>query len=300
MKILITGGTGFIGTELTNYLISKNYIVHILSNNPSKVTESERLKAFYWNVKSKEIDSKAFDGVTCVINLAGKSINCVWNKANKAKILQSRIDASQTLFNFLSKNQHQVKQIVNASAIGIYKSSLTKIYKEDSVDYNPEFLGEVCVEWEKNNQKFSELGIKTSFVRIGLVLDKTRGALTEFTRLVKFGVGKKMGSGNQIYSWIHIHDLVRMIHFILQENLEGVFNAVSSHPVTQQQLNITLANHFNKSFILTKLPEWLFKVALSERSALILDSQNVSNSKIISNSFLFKYDKIKNAIESLY
>ena len=176
MKVLITGGTGFIGVKLKNTLVEKGYQVHVLVRDVSKYSSSLQVKYFEWNTQSLTIDSNAFEGVEAIINLAGKNINCRWNTKNKQEILESRLRASKTLYNFLSTNSHQVKHILHASAIGIYPSSLHNQYDENQEEFNNAFLGSICQQWEKANTSFEQLGIKNAFVRIGLVLDSKKGA----------------------------------------------------------------------------------------------------------------------------
>ena len=300
MNVLITGGTGFIGTALQNYILSQGGTVHYLTKKSNKIVTTTHVKGFLWDTTNKYIDPKAFEGIDCIVNLAGKSINCPWTTKNKNAILSSRINASQTLFEYLEKNNHSIRQIVHASAIGIYPSSINRCYTEDETHINPEFLGKVCKNWEAENRKFETLDITNTFIRIGMVLSKDGGALPEMTNLVKKGIGKKMGSGKQMYSWIHREDLIRMIYFLLHKKLGGIFNAVSSQPITQQKLNTSLADHFNKSFIVPKIPEFLFKTVLGERSALILDSQKVSSEKISNKGFVFDFLDIHSALINIY
>lgn len=300
MKVLITGGTGFIGSILQTYLLHYGCTVHYLTKSPDKIVTNDNVKGFLWDTNKKHIDPKAFDGVDCIVNLAGKSINCKWNEKNKAGILQSRLHASQTLYDYLKNNKHSIRQIVNASAIGIYTSSYHKLYTEDENNFNQEFLGEVCVAWEKANQRFESIGINTAIIRIGLVLSRDNGALPEMTQLVKYGIGRKMGSGQQMYSWIHIDDLIRMIYFLMENDLGGVYNAVSPSPITQETLNSAIAKQQNSSFIIPTIPQILFKLGLGERSALILDSQKVSSKKISEKGFVFDFIDIHSALRNIY
>lgn len=300
MKVLITGGTGFIGSALKSYFLTKGYTVHYLTKDPTKIVRKSDVKGFLWDTEKFEIDPEAFDGVDCIVNLAGKSINSKWNKRNKNKILFSRVNSSKTLFQFLEKNTHQVKHILSASAIGIYPSSFQQEFTEDETQINPKFLGQVCREWEFENNKFQKLGIQTSIIRIGMVLSKNQGALPEMAQLVCRGIGKKMGSGKQIYSWIHREDLVRMMYFILNNKIEGTFNAVSDQPVEQTKFHTLLAQRMNKKFIISRIPALVFRLMIGERSTLILDSHRVSNTKIKSAGFTFNYASLEEALEEIY
>lgn len=300
MKVLITGGTGFIGVKLKNTLVEKGYQVHVLVRDVSKYSSSLQVKYFGWNTQSLTIDSNAFEGVEAIINLAGKNINCRWNTKNKQEILESRLRASKTLYNFLSTNSHQVKHILHASAIGIYPSSFHNQYDESQDEFNNAFLGSICQKWEKVNTSFEQLGIKNAFVRIGLVLDSKQGALPEMKKLVAFGIGNRLGTGKQYYSWIHQADLVRLMLHIVENQLEGIYNGVSSEPVTQFEFNNELAFVLKKSFWIPQIPSLLFKIGLGERSQLLLDSQYVMNQKILDSGFTFQFTNVQAALKEIF
>lgn len=300
MKVLITGGTGFIGVKLKNTLVEKGYQVHVLVRDVSKYSSSLQVKYFEWNTQSLTIDSNAFEGVEAIINLAGKNINCRWNTKNKQEILESRLRASKTLYNFLSTNSHQVKHILHASAIGIYPSSFHNQYDESQDEFNNAFLGSICQKWEKVNTSFEQLGIKNAFVRIGLVLDSKQGALPEMKKLVAFGIGNRLGTGKQYYSWIHQADLVRLMLHIVENQLEGIYNGVSSEPVTQFEFNNELALVLKKKFWIPQIPTLLFKIGLGERSQLLLDSQYVMNQKILDSGYTFQFTNVQAALKDIY
>lgn len=300
MKVLITGGTGFIGVKLKNTLVEKGYQVHVLVRDVSKYSSSLQVKYFEWNTQSLTIDSNAFEGVEAIINLAGKNINCRWNTKNKQEILESRLRASKTLYNFLSTNSHQVKHILHASAIGIYPSSFHNQYDESQDEFNNAFLGSICQKWEKVNTSFEQLGIKNAFVRIGLVLDSKHGALPEMKKLVAFGIGNRLGTGKQYYSWIHQADLVRLMLHIVENQLEGVYNGVASDPITQFEFNNELALVLKKKFWIPQIPTLLFKIGLGERSQLLLDSQYVMNQKILDSGYTFQFTNVQAALKDIY
>lgn len=300
MKVLITGGTGFIGVKLKNTLVEKGYQVHVLVRDVSKYSSSLQVKYFEWNSQSLTIDSNAFEGVEAIINLAGKNINCRWNTKNKQEILESRLSASKTLYNFLSTNSHQVKHILHASAIGIYPSSFHNQYDESQDEFNNAFLGSICQKWEKVNTSFEQLGIKNAFVRIGLVLDSKQGALPEMKKLVAFGIGNRLGTGKQYYSWIHQADLVRLMLHIVENQLEGVYNGVASDPITQFEFNNELALVLKKKFWIPQIPSLLFKIGLGERSQLLLDSQYVMNQKILDSGYTFQFTNVQAALKEIF
>jgi len=300
MRVLITGATGFVGTELTNYLLKSGYEVFYLTTSKNKIQNKVNHKGFYWNPNKFEIDSKCIEGVDFIVNLSGKSISFRWNTKNKKEILQSRINSSKTLYKLLSENNHKVNKIISASAIGIYRNDFKRFQSEEETKLNKDFLGMVCQEWENENQKFNELGIETLIVRFGLVLSNKKGALPQFANTTKLYLSGLLGSGMQWYSWIHILDLVEILIFGMKSNVSGIVNGVSPNPKTQKDFLITLAKILKRKMMMFRIPTWLLKVVLGEMHHLITDSQKVSSNKLLNLGFEFKYPMLKDALRNLY
>lgn len=300
MKVLITGATGFIGTSISDFLLNKGLEINYLTTSKSKIKSTINYKGFYWNPEKNEIDSKCIEGVDYIVNLSGKSIGCRWNSKNKKEILKSRIDSSKTLFKLLETNNHKVKKIISASAIGIYKNDVRKLQSETETNYNTDFLGIVCKQWEAENQKFNDLGIETLIVRFGLVLSDKNGVLPNFTRAVKNYMASSFGTGKQWYSWIHIHDLVRIIDFGLKTDTAGVLNAVTPYPKTQKDFLATLSRTLDKKMIMPGIPTGVLKIFFGEMHHLLTDSQKISSNKLLKLGFEFKYPLLKDALRDFY
>lgn len=300
MKVLITGATGFIGTSISDFLLDKGLEINYLTTTKSKIESTVNYKGFYWNPEKNEIDSKCIEGVDYIVNLSGKSIDCRWNSKNKSEILKSRIDSSKTLFKLLETNNHNVKKIISASAIGIYKNDIRKLQSETETNYNTDFLGTVCKQWEAENEKFNDLGIETLIVRFGLVLSDKNGALPKFAKAVKNYMASPFGTGNQWYSWIHIHDLVRVIDFGLKTETAGVLNAVTPYPKTQKDFLATLSRTLDKKMIMPAIPTGVLKVFFGEMHHLLTDSQKISSNKLLDLGFEFKYPLLKDALRNFY
>lgn len=296
-KILITGATGLVGKKLVDLLLSKGYCVHYLSTSKQKLQQNDTVKGFYWNIKTNEIDSEAFTNVSVIFHLAGSSIAKRWTKKYKQEIIESRVLSIQLLHKTLASIEHRVTHFISASAIGIYSSSFSKNYTENDSEIDNSFLGEVVKKWETEVDTLSSLNISVAKVRIGLVLSREGGALTEMVKPVKFGLGSALGNGKQFQSWIHIDDLVGIFYFVLKNNLSGTFNAVSSNPVTNTELTRAIAKTIQKPFFMPNVPGFVLKLILGEMSYLLLSSQKVSNEKIISNGFLFQFDDLDKALE---
>ena len=300
MKVLVTGATGFIGSALCEHLLNNGVEIHYLTTSKAKIESTVNYKGFYWNPEKNEIDSKCIEGVDYIVNLSGKSIGCRWNSKNKKEILESRINSSKALYKLLETNNHSVKKVISASAVGIYKNDVRKLQSEAETNFNSDFLGTVCKQWEAENEKFKSLGIETLIVRFGLVLSDKEGALPKFTKAIKNYVGSTFGTGDQWYSWIHIHDLVRIIDFGVKTETTGVINAVSPYPKTQKDFLATLSRTLERKILLPAIPSSLLKMVYGEMHHLLTDSQKISANKLLNLGFEFKYPLLKDALRNFY
>ncbi len=300
MKVLITGATGFIGTALCSYLIKNNHSVHYLVTDAADIKDKENYKGFLWNPEKNEIDLNSLNQVDAIVNLAGHTINCAWTEENKNQIHNSRINCSNTLFNALQNKEHQVKSIVNASAIGIYQSSEHAVYNEHSTDFGTDFLAVVCKDWEVANLRFEQLGIKTAITRFGLILSKDNGVLHELAKVVSKGLGANLGNGKQWMSWIHFNDVIEIIYQLLKEQQSGIFNVVAPNAVKQNQFLKLLAAQLNKPLWLPNIPSVFIKIGLGERSALVLSSQHVQSVKLTEIDYKFRFTNLASTLKDLY
>ncbi len=300
MKVLITGATGLVGSEIVKQCLKKGYTVNYLSTRTSKLKSEEGCTGYYWNPETQEIDSKCLEGVGVIINLAGASISKRWTKTYKKEILNSRLNTIRLLYKALKENEHQVRHFCSASALGIYPSSLTNRYRETETDQSSSFLGEVVNAWESEASTITELGLSLSLVRIGIVLAAEGGALEEMSKPIKQGIGAAIGSGKQWQSWVHLTDLARLFLHLAEQNLSGVYNAVASNPVTNTELTKALAAALDKSIFLPNVPEFAIKLVLGEMAAITLESQYLINEKIKESGFDFNFDTLESAFDDLF
>lgn len=300
MKILITGATGLIGTELVKLLLSKNHSIHYLTTANAKIKEEPNYKGFYWNPQEGKIDGSCIDGVDAIVHLAGANIAQRWTNKYKQEIIESRTLSSELLFNLIKKSPNQIKQIVSASGTAIYPESFYQVYDETTTDSEDSFLSNVVKKWEESVDTFQVLGIKVCKLRTGIVLSNQGGALPEMVKPIKLGFGAAMGTGKQIQSWIHITDLVTMYYFAIEKQLEGIFNAVSPNPVSNQELTKVIAKTLKKPLWLPNIPEFVMNLILGEMSYLLFSSKNLSSIKITDSGFHFQFQKIDKAIYDLY
>lgn len=300
MKILITGATGLIGKELVDVLLANHHTIHYLTTSKTKVAEEPNLKGFYWNPQAGKIEESCLYGVDVIIHLAGANIAKRWTNTYKQEIIESRTLSSELLFNLLKKTPHQVKQIIAASGTAIYPESSTQLYDESTTQSEDSFLSNVVKKWEAGVNTFQVLGIKVCKLRTGIVLSNKGGALPEMVKPIAMGFGAAMGSGKQMQSWIHINDLVAMYKFAMENQLEGVYNAVSPNPVSNAVLTKTIAKVLKKPLWLPNVPEFMMKLILGEMSYLLFSSKNLSADKIKSLGFQFQFPEVESALDDLY
>ncbi|MEL1247407.1 TIGR01777 family oxidoreductase [Flavobacterium helocola] len=299
MTVLITGATGLVGQELVNLLLQNGHNVHYLSTSKSKLVTNTNYKGFYWNPKNAEIDTNALTDVEVIIHLAGANVAKKWTTAYKEEIIESRVLSTQLLYKTLQKNSHQVKQIISASAVGIYPDSLTDIYHETDLDIDVSFLGNVVKQWENEVSQFEKLEIIVSKIRIGIVLAKNGGALQEMAKPIKYGVGAAFGSGEQYQSWIHVQDLVAIFQFVMENRLPGIYNGVAPYPVTNSELTKAIAKTLGKPLFLPNIPKFVMKLILGEMHQILFSSQHVSCRKLLDENFQFKFASLDKALYDL-
>lgn len=312
--VLITGGTGMIGTALSRHLLNEGYNVIILSRNPRETavrhdlgTERRIFRSsgnlFYsrWDINKMTIDATALKEADYVVHLAGAGVaDKRWTEERKKEILESRTKSSALLLKCLQNNPNKVKAVISASAIGWYGPDNGKVFTEDDPAAN-DFLGQTCVAWENSIQPVADLGKRLVKLRLGIVLSNEGGALKEFKKPLALGVAAILGDGKQVTSWVHIDDLCRAFTFAIEDNkLEGVYNLTAPNPVDNRTLTLTLAEKRNgKAFLPFRVPSSFLKAALGEMSVEILKSATVNSDKIQKAGFRFLYPTIDSAIKNL-
>lgn len=289
-KILITGGTGLVGTILTNFLLEKGYQVVFLSRTEGITKKG--IQKYKWNLDEKYIDEKAFEGITDIIHLAGTGVaDKRWSKQHKKDIYESRVNVTQLLFEKVKKLNLSLKSFVCASAIGIYGMSSDDTLFTENSEYANDFLAKVTVDWEQEMDKFSQIGTRVVKLRIGLVLSDQGGALVKLVEPVKWGAGAALGSGKQYMSWIHINDLANMFITSLEDDsYKGAYNAVASKPVTNLEMTKVIAKVLNRPLFLPNVPTFVLKIMIGEMAGLVVKGLNISNQKIKGQGFTFEHD----------
>ena len=301
MKILLTGGTGFIGKKLVKYFLNKGYQINILTRNLKGRNNKKNLKFFKWNPKQKTVDFDSIKGVNVIINLSGKNIFSFWSKKNKNEILSSRIDSIKTLNKLIFKND-KLEHIISASATGIYFKDSFNIQDEFSKINSKSFLGKVVHNWEMEIDKISNGNIVLTKLRIGIVFSKDGGFLKKLFFLNGLRINPLIDRGNQWQSWIHIDDLVRATQFIINNKLNGVINLVSPNPSTNHDISLKIIKLNKQPFFSFSIPSFLARAPFKLMgitqffNEIIMNNQKVFPKKLIDSGFVFKFENLKKIV----
>ncbi|WP_068615437.1 TIGR01777 family oxidoreductase [Paenibacillus tuaregi] len=301
MKMAICGGTGFIGSALADYWLEKGHEITVVTRKikPESYTAgtSNSPRLITW--KELADSPEHLEGLDALVNLAGSSLNQRWTSAGKQRILESRLKSVQAVAELIRRLKSKPSVVIQGSAIGIYGTSLTAEYDENSRTSPTDFLSEVTTQWEQASQALQMGGVRVVNLRTGVVLGRSGGAFPLMSLPFRLGFGGRVGTGQQWMSWIHLMDIVRLIDFcVMNPDLHGPVNAVSPFPVTNETFGRTLARVYHRPYWFP-LPAFLLKLALGEQSTLLLDGQRVIPLKAEEAGFTFKYPHLQQALEEI-
>lgn len=299
-NILITGASGITGQRLSTLLTHKKYTIKHLSSNYT--FKSNKYPTYYWNTFNKIIDINAFHDIDIIIHLAGTPINEKrWNKDQKNKILTSRINGTKLIFESIQKINKLPNLFIAASGINYYGYNNIQIPIEEHYPPGQDFLSQVTKLWELNVQNITNLGIRVVQFRTGIILDKNSQILKMLNKIINFYLGAPLGSGKQLISWIHLHDLCNLyIHAIENKNFNGIYNAVAPEQITNEEFITQLACFLNKPILLPNIPNFIIKLLYGEMSNLILHGNQISIEKLLQTNFCFKYPTLVKAFTEIY
>lgn len=300
MKVLIFGGTGFVGRNLTEELITNGYEVYIVTRNHQNTTQAigKNVQIIEWDINSSLTDIQVLKKIDVVINLAGESIgNRRWTYSVKQEILASRIKTTSAIVNAINSRIIQPKLLINASAVGYYgphnDEELTEVDEAGR-----DFLAQVCRAWENEAYKVQSNSTRVVTIRIGVVLGK-EGALNKMVMPFKIYMGGPLGTGMQWMSWIHIQDLTSLIRFIIEQPiLIGPINATAPESVRMRDFCKDIGKVLNRPSWLP-VPEFILNLALGEMAEMLLHGQRVVPKKAIDAGFESKFPGLESALRNV-
>ena len=298
MKIAVTGGTGLIGKPLVKALTNAGHEVLVLTRTARP--RHHGVTYVEWMTPTSKPETE-LQGIDAIIHLAGASINDGrWTHAQKQAILQSRIEGTKEIVRIVAALDEKPQLVISGSAIGIYGEDRTITYSETTPLPNvTNFLGNVCVLWEKEAEPLAEMGVRLAFMRTGVVLSNEGGAFPLMKLPYTFGVGGRIGSGTQWVPWIHVEDLVRLFVYVLDTStIEGPVNGTAPHPVTMDEFGKTIATVMHRPHW-APAPEPLMKLALGEKSVIVLEGAKVVPTKALEHGFTFRYETLTPALKDL-
>ncbi|CAH0534002.1 Epimerase family protein [Vibrio stylophorae] len=294
MRVLLTGGTGFIGKHLSRYLNQAHLTV--VSRNPTRANE---LLGDNIQIISSLEALRHLNDFDAVINLAGEPIvDKRWTKAQKRKICQSRWKMTRELVTLFKMSTQPPKVFLSGSAIGIYGDQACRKIDESWHDFHPGFTHDVCAEWERIALSLEGV-TRVCLLRTGVVLGAKAGMLKKLLPVFKLGLGGPIGRGEQFLSWIHIEDMTRAILYLLNHDAcHGVYNLTAPNPVTNLEFSAALAQAMHRPLIF-RTPAWTMKLALGEASSLVLDSQRIYPKRLEQSGFHFHHPQLSPALNHL-
>ncbi len=297
-KIIIAGGSGFIGLALANHFRS-NYEVVILSRQ--RMISDSYVRVVPWDARSLGDWRQELEGAAALINLTGKSVNCRYNEANKQAIRESRVLSTKVLGEAMSKCSQPPPVWLQMSSATIYRHSEDRAMDEDFGEIGSDFSMDVCKEWEKTFWDVAPATTRRVVMRTSIVFGPQGGALLPMTRLVLFGLGGKQGNGKQIVSWIHEADVARIVDWIIHGTATGVYNVTSPQPVRNSVLMKKLRTVLNFSFGIPA-PERLLRVGaavIGTETELILKSRWVIPKRLLQEGYKFKFPTLDSTLKDI-
>ena len=299
-KIVIAGGSGYLGQCLSNYFTNQGYHIVILT----RTHQLDKVSVHYekWDAKHLGAWTHQLEGAEALINLTGKSVDCRYTERNKQLIYDSRLCATHVLGEAIRKLKQPPKLWVNAASATIYRNALDREMDEDTGDIGSGFSVDVCKKWEQAFGEEETPDTRKVALRIAIVLGKNGGALQPLKQLTKVGFGGKQGKGNQYFSWLHEEDFCRMIQFLIgNKELKGVYNAAAPNPIPNKGVMKMLRNELGIPFGLP-MPEWLLTIGariIQTETELILKSRRVVPKRLLEAGFQFKHPGLKGALNDI-
>ncbi|MEM6724987.1 MAG: TIGR01777 family oxidoreductase [Bacteroidota bacterium] len=295
--ILISGGSGLVGSRLSILLKEKGHQVRHLSRSPKP---NAPFPSFKWNIPEQYIDPAALEGVDVIIHLAGAGIaDKRWTDARKALIISSRVESTRLLYRTIHKMEHPPESFLAAAAVGFYGDRADELLTEESGPGSG-FLAESCIAWENALDELDHPSVRLVKLRIGIVMSTQGGALEKMLLSFHARLGTYFGSGKQFYPWVHIDDLSNMFIWGMENAaISGTYNAVAPEPQRNKALTEKIAKALEKPSLIVPAPEFGLRLAMGEMADVVMVSANVSNEKIAKAGFEYAHPELVAALKDL-
>ncbi len=297
MKIIIAGGSGFLGNDLVNYFMQQNAEVVILTR---KLSSNSKAQQVLWDGESVGPWVKELENADALINLCGKSVDCRYTKSNKSKIYSSRIQPTTILAQALDACPNPPRVWINASSATIYRASHQKLMDEFSGEVGDDFSEDVCRKWEAATETLKRTDVRKVILRIAITLGKNKGALLPLTLLTKIGLGRSQGTGSQRVSWVHSLDFCRVVDWVIkQDSASGVYNVVAPQTVSNKEFMNQIRTILKVPFGLS-IPVWLLELGaifIRTETELVFKSRNVYPARLLKDGFSFAFGELDTALK---
>ncbi len=298
MKVLITGGSGLIGKQLTKKLLEKDVpVVHLTRSRNS----AAGVKTYEWNWESGRIDTKCFEDVTHVVHLAGAGIaDRSWTMKRKRFLVKSRVHTTRLLHQKITALNLPIEAFISASGVGYYGAqTIDKVFTEEDASHD-DFIAKCCIQWENSADLFQHY-CRVVKLRTGMVLAPYEGGLPKIASSINIGLGAPLGTGKQAVPWIHIDDMVGLYMEALQNTtMKGVYNAVAPEQITNAELIRNIASAMNKKIRLKRVPSFAIKTLYGEMSLMVLEGSQVSSNKTENIPFAFQFPNNLEALKNIF
>lgn len=300
MKALITGATGFVGKRLLHRLEEPAVVLSRNAAKAEKALSAFNVKAYNWDAENQPAPAEAFEGVDVVFHLAGEPVaEGRWTAEKKRRLRASRVEGTRNLVNTLVQLPQKPRVLISASAVGYYGNRGDEVLTEESSSRD-DFLGEICIAWERESHAARQAGIRVVNPRIGIVLGEKGGAISKMLTPFKFGMGSPLGTGKQYMPWIHIDDLVSLMLFAAErESISGPLNGTAPHPVTNYEFTKTLGKVLRRPTFMPAPPTFMLKLLIGEFASVLLASQQAVPKRALDAGFHFHYTDLEAALREI-
>jgi hypothetical protein len=299
-RVILAGGSGFLGQALAKVLLGKGYEVVVLTRGAQR--EGAGIRHLHWDGKTLSDWSQSIDGARAVVNLTGRSVNCRHTPEHRREIIESRVNSVRVLGEAVARSSKPPEVWVQASAVGIYGDAEDRWCEEDA-PHGQGFMEEVCERWEAEFEKAEAAGMRKVVMRIGVVLAEDNGALPVLARVTRLFLGGHVGHGRHYLSWVHITDLIRMfVEAIERPDLSGAFNATGPKPVTNAEFMRELRHALHRPWS-PPVPTWAARIGaflMRTEPSLALTGQRCRPKRFLESGFHFEFPELRGALADLY